>query len=145
MKHYRILCLLLAAVFIADCGRFGSGNGKGMTASVFMDDTAASYNVWLTIRTPLRAKVDSLTIAMDIAAPDGLGCSLDTLVIPMDRDLIASGSLKGIRSCSSVLSYDVEVLYRAGVRPVWPGEWKLSFAAEPPVVGGIWARVEKME
>lgn len=114
-------------------------------ASLMMCDTAVSYDVWLVVRTPVRATADSLSIAVDIEAPEGMAHSFDTLVIPLDKNLIASGSLKGINSCSSVFSYDMEVLYRTGVRPIWPGEWKLSFTAEPPITEEIWARVEIAE
>lgn len=139
------LSLSLVSFILAGCGRSGSSCGDGMTATLSMGDTAVSYDIWLEVRTPARVVADSLVIAVDIEAPEGMAHSFDTLVVPLGRDLIASGSLKGIRSCSSVLSYDVEVLYRTGVRPVWPGEWKFSFSAEPPIAEEIWARAEIAE
>jgi len=143
MTKYSVLLIFLILAFATGCSAADSGSDGRYVSVVEMNDTTASYDLWVTVRTSVKCTVDSLDMTVRIISPDRVKYSVDTWTVPMDRNTILSGKDEKISGRMSVFSYDIRALYRTGIIPVQPGKWELSFDADPSFVEGIWASVEK--
>lgn len=143
MRRYLVL-LLSSVMVLTGCFSRKEFHTDGVFSSVVeMSDTTAVYGLWVTVRTSARCCEDSIGMMARIISPDGRRYSLDTLVIPVGKRVTYSGRDKRLFRCMSVLSNDVKALYRTGVCPVVPGDWKITFTADPSLVEGVWVCAEK--
>lgn len=140
-----ILCLIVVASFVCCAGGSAEDSRKSFVSEVEMSDSAAMYDLWLTVRLKGDFKGDYVPLDIVVFSPDGQYRAEDRFVFPVEprREFRMIHNSDLFRAFTSWYAYDAECLYRSDIRPDRYGEWRISMTTASESVSGIWARVEK--
>ncbi len=142
MRRFSALTIVLVLLAGSGCSVSPKHQNTVFTTVLKMADTTSVYDLWVNLMVNSKEKTDSVVLFMKIFPPDGKTVSLDTLTVPINRNMVSSFDDGKIKGCLSFFSYDVKALYRSGVRPLQSGLWKVVIESDRPMADKVWMDAE---